>query len=256
MSFNFNEFNSRIEGESGLLFEFIKLPLQEEHWDYYDEKKDTKVYQIWDRKGLFQSPQILGLTVIFLFMTLYKMIDQVFEQILEDNNEIPTKNFWSYQEKIDRFKSIRCNSGLILPKLFQKYPNLLDSLFNLYDQNKEARNAIAHRRVSIISISNFFVKFEDVVNSQVYNISMQPGFISEKYFLIRALTEDFPEFSVIDFRKIIIEISNSKDQKIKIDELIQKLGSVYKIEIEWLIEKLIKNGFIEKDKNIISIKTK
>lgn len=49
MSFNFNDFKLRIEGESGLLFEFIKLPSQEEHWEYYDKNKDIKVLQIWDR---------------------------------------------------------------------------------------------------------------------------------------------------------------------------------------------------------------
>lgn len=163
-------------------------------------------------------------------MTVYKMVDQVIEQILKDNGKTPSGRFWKYQEKIDKFKSIRGDSNSILPKLFQNYPNLLDSLFNFYDQNKEARNAIVHRRISIINSSNFFVKFKDVVNSQEYNLSIHPGLISEKYFLIRALTEDFPEFSVIDFKRIINEISNSKGQKIKIDELILKLGSVYEID--------------------------
>lgn len=256
MSFNFNDFKLRIEGESGLLFEFIKLPSQEEHWEYYDKNKDIKVFQIWDRQGFNKSPQVLGLTILFLFMTVYKMVDQVFEQILKDNGKTPSGRFWKYKEKIDEFKSIRGDYYLILPKLFQKYPNLLDSLFNFYDQNKEARNAIVHRRISIINSSNFLVKFKDVVNSQEYSLSIHPGLISEKYFLIRALTEDFPEFSVIDFKRIINEISNSKGQKIKIDELILKLGSVYEIEIKWFIEKLIKNGFIEKNNDLISIKSK
>jgi hypothetical protein len=256
MAFNFNNFRLRIEGESGLLFEFIKLPLQEEHWVYYDHKKDIKVWQIWDRQGLNKTPQVLGLTVLFLFMTVYKMVDQVFEQILEDNGKTPSGRFWNYQEKIEKFKSIQGNSNLILPRLFQNYHQLLVSLFNFYDQNKEARNAIVHRRISLIHSSNFFVKFKDILNSQEYDISLHPSIISEKYFLIRALTEDFPEYSVIDFKRIIYEISRSKDQKIKIDELILKLGSVYEIEINWYIEKLIKNGFIEKINDIIQIKSK
>ena len=90
MSFNFNEFKSRIKGESGLLFEFIELSTQEEHLEYYNERRNIKVVQIWDRQGLKQSPQVLGLTVLFLFMTVYKMIDQVFEQILDDNGETPS----------------------------------------------------------------------------------------------------------------------------------------------------------------------
>ena len=252
MSFNFNDFKLRIEGESGLLFEFIKLPSQEEHWEYYDKNKDIKVFQIWDRQGFNKSPQVLGLTILFLFMTVYKMVDQVFEQILKDNGKTPSGRFWKYKEKIDEFKSIQGDSNLILPKLFQKYPNLLDSLFNFYDQNKEARNEEGTTGEG----DNLFIKFKDVVNSQGYRLSIHPGLISEKYFLIRALTEDFPEFSVIDFKRIINEISNSKGQKIKIDELILKLGIVYEIEIKWFIEKLIKNGFIEKNNDLISIKSK
>lgn len=255
MSFNYNEFKLRIEGESGLLFEFIKLPFQDEHWEYYDENTGTKVCQTWDRQGLNQSPQVLGLTVIFLFMTVYKMVDHVFEQILEDNGEVPNRRHWNYQEKIDRFNTIRGNQGLILPKLFQKYPNLLDSLFNFYNHYKEARNTIAHRRITIINSNNFFVKFEDVANSQEFSLSMNPSIISEKYFLLRALTEDFSEFSVIDFKRVINKVANSKGQKIKISELISKLGSVYETEINWYIEKLIKNRFIEKNNDIISIKS-
>jgi len=103
MSFNFTDFKSRIEGESGLLFEFIKLPTLEEHWQYYDQNKNIQVWQIWDRQGFNQAPQVSGLSILFLFMTVYKMIDQVFEQILEDNGETPSGRFWSYQAKIDRF---------------------------------------------------------------------------------------------------------------------------------------------------------
>jgi hypothetical protein len=51
-------------------------------------------------------------------------------------------------------------------------------------------------------------------------------------------------------------ISNSKEQKIQIDELIQKLGNVYEIEIIWYVEKLLKNEFIEKQNDTISIKSK
>lgn len=256
MTFNYNDFKLRVEGESGLLFEFIKLPHQEEHFDYNDEKKGTTVVHIWDRAGLFQQqPQILGLYVIFLFMTLYKMVDQVFEQILEDNGQSPRSRFWNYQEKIDTFNSIRSNTGLILPKLFQKYPNLLDLLFTFYDQYKEARNAIAHRRIRIINSNNYSVQFEDIRNSQNYNITMNPGIISERYFLIRALTEDFPEFAVIDFKRIIKEISDSKGQEIKINDLILKLGSVYGLEIKWYVEKMVKNNIIEINNEIITIKS-
>lgn len=255
MSFDFNEFKLRIEGESGLLFEFLKLPLQEEHWQYHNKKKGVKVWQIWDRKGFSNSPQILGLYVLFLFMTIYKIVDQVFEQILEDNGKSPRRRVWTYQEKINEFRSIHGKAGIILPKLFHKYPKLLNSLFEFYHQKKEARNAIAHRRINIIASKDFFVNFEDVDNSQKYDLSIYPSFISEKYFLIRALTEDFPEFSVINFKRIIDEISNAKDQRIKTDKLVQKLGSVYEIEIKWFFEKLIKNGFIELNKDIVSIKS-
>ena len=39
-------------------------------------------------------------------------------------------------------------------------------------------------------------------------------------------------------------------------KLIIKLGCIYKTEINWYVEKLLKNDHIEINKNIISIKTK
>ncbi|MHA1327185.1 MAG: hypothetical protein ACTSRH_07675 [Promethearchaeota archaeon] len=63
-------------------------------------KKKVQVVQIWDRQGLFsRPPQILGFYVIFLFITLHKMIDQVFEQILEDNSETP-RGFYCFQANL------------------------------------------------------------------------------------------------------------------------------------------------------------
>ena len=253
MSFNFNAFKDRVQGECYLLLEFIKISFQEEQFKYHNKKKKRDVLQIWDRNGFFQQqPNLLGLYIIFLFMTLYKMIDQLFEQILEDNGERPKNIFWSYKEKIKRINSIRTKSNLVLPKLLKKYPKIFDGLFVYYDTNKEARNSIAHRGIEIVDSKNFFVKFKDITNSTEFSILIHPSFISERYFLLKAITEDFPEYSIIDFKKILKTIEDSQDQTIKISELINKLGIVYETEIKWNLEKLIKNNLILENRNILS----
>ena len=253
MSFNFNAFKDRIQGECYLLLEFIKISFQEEQFKYHNKKMKRDVLQIWNRNGFFQQKQkLLGLYIIFLFMTLYKMIDQLFEQILEDNGKRPNNIFWSYKEKINRINSIRTKSNLVLPKLLNKYPEIFDSLFLYYDTNKEARNSIAHRGIEIVDSKSFFVKIKDITNSKEFSIKIHPSSISDKYFLLKAITEDFPEYTIIDFKKIIKTIEDSQDQTIEISELINKLGTVYETEIKWNIEKLIKNNLILENSNILS----
>ena len=179
MSYNHISFKSRIDGELGLIFEFIK-DFSRDNWIRY-RRGDNEVISFQERSlfnGRFNIQRILK---IYLFMTYYKMIDQLFEQILEDNNYSPRINYWRFQEKIGRINNILTAPNIILPQILKRNNRaLFKNLFCYYRDNIDIRNIIAHKRIEIVRETIFNFVIRDLRSQNDYSIDVSPFFLIDK----------------------------------------------------------------------------
>lgn len=252
MSYNHISFKSRIDGELGLIFEFIK-DFSQDNWIRY-RRGDKEVISFQER-GLFNGRfNIQRILKIYLFMTYYKMIDQLFEQILEDNNYSPRRNFWGFQEKIDRINNILTDPNIILPQILKRNNRaLFNNFFDYYKKYKDVRNTITHKRIEIAREARFSLDIRDTGSSTIYSIDISPWFLIDKYYKFIAIANDLREFKIINRQIIMDEISRQLDQKIEKNILISNIGNAYEEEITYYLDSLIRSNILDENQSIISI---
>jgi hypothetical protein len=97
------------------------------------------------------------------FVSSYKILDMIFERILEENKvKVP----WSFKEKIKIISDRKLN----YPPLFQFKSYIKEYLFEIYKNLRKFRNEIVHRnRYSILDNK---LKIESTENSKSYFIEI------------------------------------------------------------------------------------
>ncbi|KAF5028446.1 hypothetical protein DSECCO2_658970 [anaerobic digester metagenome] len=76
------------------------------------------------------------------FVSSFKILDMIFEWILEMNKEFPKSNYWTFESKIHRINSL--NNQLTYPPFFESNKDIKDHLFHLYKNLKDFRNEVVH----------------------------------------------------------------------------------------------------------------
>jgi len=94
-----------------------------------------------DSFSSFKSLDIIEKLSPLLFVTTYKILDMVFEWILDENTDrVP----WRFSEKINLYNEIKQNSDFHVPEIIQDEQELLDIMFSLYENLAIYRNKIIH----------------------------------------------------------------------------------------------------------------
>jgi len=112
--------------------------------------------------------KVMDAMMPLIFIASYKIIDMIFEWILEENKKVRKirKVPWKFKEKI----KIISNSQLNYPSLFQSNLYIQNYLFALYSNLLKFRNEIVHK--NNFSISGAKLKIETTENSQSYSIEL------------------------------------------------------------------------------------
>jgi hypothetical protein len=101
----------------------------------------------------------------------YKILDMIFEWILEENKKIGNiqRVPWRFKEKIEIISSGQLNH----PPLFQSNPYIQNYLFALYSNLLKFRNEIVHKNNFLVSGNK--LKIETTGNSQLYSVELDRG---------------------------------------------------------------------------------
>lgn len=76
------------------------------------------------------------------FVSSFKILDMIFEWILEMNNQTPNSYHWTFEAKIKRIEYL--DAQLTYPPFFEFNKDIKDHLFKLYKNLKEFRNEVVH----------------------------------------------------------------------------------------------------------------
>ena len=121
--------------------------------------------------GSGAAMRVMDATMPLTFTASYKIIDMIFEWVLEENKKVGKiqRVPWKFKEKI----KIISSSQLNYPSLFQSNPYIKDYLFALYSNLLKFRNEIVHK--NNFSASDTKLKIKTTENSQLYSIVLKRG---------------------------------------------------------------------------------
>jgi hypothetical protein len=88
------------------------------------------------------AEKLLKEIIPLTFVSSFKILDMIFEWILEMNNQTPKSLHWTFEAKIKRIESL--DAQLTYPPFFEYNKDIKDHLFNLYKNLKEFRNEVVH----------------------------------------------------------------------------------------------------------------
>ncbi|AIS32457.1 hypothetical protein BRM9_1645 [Methanobacterium formicicum] len=88
------------------------------------------------------AEKLLKEIIPLTFVSGFKILDMIFEWILEMNNQTPKSLHWTFEAKIKRIESL--DAQLTYPPFFEYNKDIKDHLFNLYKNLKEFRNEVVH----------------------------------------------------------------------------------------------------------------
>jgi len=102
------------------------------------------------------------------FVTSYKILDMVFEWILEENKEAGniTRVPWQFSEKI----KLISNSKLVFPPLFQSEQYIREYLFTIYTNLLKFRNEVVHKHK--FSVLGDILKIDTTEDGQIYTFEL------------------------------------------------------------------------------------
>jgi len=122
--------------------------------------------------GSGAAMKVLDAMMPLTFTASFKILDMIFEWILEENNQVGKIQRFprNFSEKI---KIISDTQQLDYPSLLQSEPYIRDYLFALYSNSLKFRNEIVHK--NNISVLEGKFKVETIVNSQAYSIELNRG---------------------------------------------------------------------------------
>lgn len=118
--------------------------------------------------------EVMNKIMPLTFTASYKILDMIFEWILEENREagkiegIP----WQFLEKIKKIQ----NSLLSYPPLFQSKPYIRDYLFALYSSLLKFRNEVVHK--NNFSVLDNKLKIDTIEDGQSYTLVLDRGELS------------------------------------------------------------------------------
>ena len=251
MLFDAKSFQKRIGAELFILFEYIKMVYFDEQF-HYDVPGETIVDLGGEDLCEGVRNRILCVTGLFIFITLFKIADQLFEQILEDSNLKDPQKIWGFSKKIQEIKNNR--SKLILPLLLVTDPNIFDKIFNFYDNNLNARNALAYREIEIINtdVNSRMLKYSIKESPSItHNIEIPRDFISDFYYKLVAIAQNANAYRIITKKTIVNEINSNPTKEIDENVLISNLGEYYKKEIRFFIDSLIPSTIIKINNKLV-----
>lgn len=101
--------------------------------------------------------QAIRSVVPLIFTSSYKCLDLFVEWFLEINGENHTGNRWGFEEKISKINSISFADFPNIPKIFQKDPNILNCLVDIYTEMTDYRHSIIHKNKFELTGSNLIV---------------------------------------------------------------------------------------------------
>ncbi|MGB2841687.1 MAG: hypothetical protein WBC40_04310 [Halobacteriota archaeon] len=121
--------------------------------------------------GSGTAMKVMDAMMPLTFTASYKILDMLFEWILEENKRAGNvqKIPWRFKEKIEIISSDR----LIYPPLLQSEPYIGDYLFALYLNLLKFRNEIVHK--NNFSVLNDKLRVETIENSHLYSIELDRG---------------------------------------------------------------------------------
>ncbi len=121
--------------------------------------------------GSGAAMKVMNAMMPLTFISSYKILDMIFEWILEENKKVGNiqRVPWRFKGKIEIISSGQLN----YPPLFQSNPYIQNYLFALYSNLLKFRNEIVHK-------NNFLVlgtklKIETTENSQLYSVELDRG---------------------------------------------------------------------------------
>lgn len=121
--------------------------------------------------GSGAAMKVMDAMIPLTFTASFKILDMVFEWILEENKRAGNiQNVpWGFKEKIKCIKSVRLN----YPSLLQSEPYIRDYLFALYSNLLKFRNEIVHK--NNFSVLDTKLRVETIKQSQLYSIELDRG---------------------------------------------------------------------------------
>jgi hypothetical protein len=146
---------------------------------------------ISDRFSDERAHEIIHSLLPLIFTTTYKLIDSIFEWILEEHKaaKIIKSVPWQYEKKIKLIRKLQRSNSLILPKLFIDEPNLLICIFSLYENLKGFRNSIVHDFAFTIQDNSLEITYD----SQKIGVSAKELFaFSHASVLVSKLLQGLP----------------------------------------------------------------
>jgi hypothetical protein len=121
--------------------------------------------------GSGAAMKVMDAMMPLTFTASYKILDMIFEWILEENKKVGKiqRVPWKFKEKIQ----IISRSQLNYPSLLQSNPYIKDSLFALYLKLLKFRNEIVHKNNFLVSDTK--LRIETIENSQSYLVELDRG---------------------------------------------------------------------------------
>lgn len=95
-----------------------------------------------------------------LFVTSYKIIDMIFEWLLEENLKNDKKVPGGFRQKIDSYETNKKDPSFQYPDLLTNEENLMENLFSLYKHLLDYRNQIIHGNWGKIKDGDLDFSFE------------------------------------------------------------------------------------------------
>jgi len=142
--------------------------------------------KILDRASDERAQEIIRNLTPLVFTSTYKLIDCIFEWILEIHHEegIIDSVPWSFVGKINKIFELQESDELVLPQLFLEENQIYRIILSLYDKLRDFRNTIVHKRSFDISdnsltITNRYNDSITISNNSLFSLSHSTVQISQ-----------------------------------------------------------------------------
>ena len=130
-------------------------------------------HTVTDVLGSGAAMKVINAMSPLTFTASYKILDMIFEWILEEN--VPTGNInripWKFSEKIEliskKYNQLGC------PPIFQSNPYIKDYLFALYSDLLKFRNEVVHKHNFSVSDNN--LRIDTTVEGKSYMLVLDRG---------------------------------------------------------------------------------